>query len=235
MLIEKCLCGNDRFSLTFNVNDLDFIECDCGVAHLWTDISAADYEAQYRGDYHASSDRHPGCVPYKDRYHHDRRLAAQRFRIYRAIARANGLTTIGSALDVGASNGAFVDHLHARGVTAIGIDPDPNMAREHIFTATTHGVVGSFDLLTYHDVLEHLLDPAGEIGRAFDLLNGGGILVVDVPDVATSAGLHHFKAEHPWYFTEQAIANLFFAAGLDWLETRQPIPGKMVVYGTRLT
>jgi SAM-dependent methyltransferase len=227
-LIDQCLCGSRVFSV-IERNDLLVGVCACGVEHLQTDITRAAYEEQYRGEYHRAADRHPGCVPYRQRYEHDKRVAAIRWQKYREVL-GPLLENVCNALDVGASAGAFVDYLREQGIDAHGIDPDPSMAREWITTGTTAELGGRFDLVTYHDVLEHTLDPGVETLHAARLLSPGGLLVVDVPDVSVEAGRHHYKAEHPWYFTLDALCRLLSDAGLQLLATDRPLPGKMCVY-----
>jgi 2-polyprenyl-3-methyl-5-hydroxy-6-metoxy-1,4-benzoquinol methylase len=209
------------------------------VIHQLTDVSREAVEGQYRGAYHAAEDRHPGCIPYRKRYLHDRAIAQLRLERYRQTLGAQ-LNRGARALDVGAANGAWVDHLRKHHLKAFGIDPDPAMARDpEIVTGTIEqaerlfGMV-RFELVTYHDVLEHLVEPAAELENARAQMRTGGALVVDVPDCATSAGDHHFKPEHLWFFTEQSLRDLFRAAGLRVLEVDRPVPGKLVVYGVAM-
>lgn len=233
-LIDQCLCDARIFHL-IQRNGLTIAVCVCGVGHLETDLTAQEYEAQYRGAYHRAVDRHPGCIPYRERYEHDKRVAANRWRRYGEIL-GEALWPVGRVLDVGASNGAFVDYLREIGVDAHGVDPDPSMARGTIINATTAELNGaharSFHVVTYHDVLEHTLDPREELLQAAGLCVPGGLIVVDVPDVSVAAGSHHYKAEHPWYFTLEALCGLMIDAGLEVLATDRPLPGKMVVYAS---
>lgn len=233
-LIEQCLCGTRGPFNTIERNGLTIAVCHCGVEHLETRQSRAEYEAQYRGDYHRAVDRHPGCIPYRERYEHDKRVAKLRWHRYGEVL-GESFWPVRRSLDVGASNGAFVDFLRELGVDAHGIDPDPSMARGTIINATTSELngahAGAFDLVTYHDVLEHTLDPREELLHAAGLLRAGGRIVVDVPDVSVEAGRHHYKAEHPWHFTLEALCALMTDAGFLILATDRPLPGKMVAYG----
>jgi SAM-dependent methyltransferase len=232
-LITQCLCGSRGFDIITR-NGLAIATCVCGVQHLDTEISAADYEAQYRGAYHRAVDRHPGCIPYRERYEHDRKVAALRWARYKEIL-GRHLERVRCTLDVGAANGAFVDHMMSVGIVAHGIDPDPAMARAGVMNATAIDLEGAwhFDLVTYHDVLEHVLDPRTELMWASRLCWQHGLLVVDVPDVSVPEGEHHYKAEHPWYFTDEALGRLIVDAGFSLLAIDKPLPGKMVAYGAR--
>lgn len=229
MLISRCVCGADHFPDRVERNGLAIALCRCGVQHLVSELTPEAYEAQYRGDYHRAVDRHPGCIPYRQRYEHDRMVAGARYRRYREILSAP-FSDVVTALDVGAANGAFVDCLREVGVDAFGIDPDPAMARDTIATGTTRDVHREFDLVTFHDVLEHTLAPGDELAQALRLCAPRAFVVVDVPDVSTVAGHHHFKAEHPWYFDSSALHRLATAAGFEFLNLDYPLPGKMVAY-----
>ena len=230
MLIERCLCGRIRPAAVRHHNGLAIAECHCGVQRLLTSISPDEYQEQYFGKYHRAADRHPNCVPYTERYEHDRGIAATRWRRYVEVI-GPSMHEIRSSLDVGAANGAFVDYLAQEiGVDAWGLDPDPSAGSDVIFTGGIADIGSQFDLITYHDVLEHILDPRREVDEAVDRLNPGGLLIADVPDVSTPAGHHHYKAEHPWYFTQESLEGIFRAAGLVLCAFDVPITGKMVLY-----
>ena len=138
-------------------------------------------------------------------------------------------------LDVGAANGAFVDEANESGYCAIGIDPDPRFACESIMCGTIElpGLANGYEIITYHDVLEHIADPRAELRAAASRLLGGGCLVVEVPDVHIEAGDKHFKREHLWYFTMRSLSDLMHDAGLKVHATDFPIPGKMAVFACR--
>jgi 2-polyprenyl-3-methyl-5-hydroxy-6-metoxy-1,4-benzoquinol methylase len=234
MLIARCLCGAEIGTVETH-NEVRVIRCACGVARLLTLANASEYEQWYEsGEYHEATSRHPDCVPYVERYQHDLRVANLRVARYRRVL--NGEWRDGMrALDVGCANGAFVDYLNAFGVESYGIDPHPLQTGKS-FAGTTAKMPDSlsdlrFDLITYHDVLEHLVDPMRELDRARALMNPSGTLIVDVPDVRHPDGQHHFKAEHFWYLTPTALAKLLFCSGFEPFALDVPIPGKMVAYG----
>lgn len=233
ILLEQCVCGRTLPDGRFQINDVTIERCECGVMRLASDLSPSDYEAQYYGAYHKAENRHPGCVPYQQRYDHDSSVAALRWQEYTRVATAHSIAIV-TSLDVGASNGAFVQYLAEQGVIAFGVDPDPSMGGGRVITGKAASISQHYCLVTYHDVLEHILDPQAEINHiAKRLLRPGGMLVIDVPDVSTKAGDHHYKPEHLWYFTELSLQVMCANAGLKHIETTYPVPGKMVVYAVR--
>jgi SAM-dependent methyltransferase len=233
VLIDRCLCGETEGAVEVH-GEVKALRCRCGVARLLSGLNKSQYEQQYNdGSYHTSIERHPGCVPYKERYERDLRVAKIRTDRYREIVRSRWAGRI-RVLDVGCANGAFVHYLRSVGVQAMGIDKTPRVPRWCI-----RGSVQSvrlrrnmFEFVTYHDVLEHILDPAAELKGARGLTAEGGVLVVDVPDVSVPEGSHHWKPEHVWYFTAQSLRNLLEGSGFNVLHEDRPIPGKLVMYGS---
>jgi 2-polyprenyl-3-methyl-5-hydroxy-6-metoxy-1,4-benzoquinol methylase len=181
--------------------------------------------------YHSGRDGH---VSYRDRFAHDSTVADLRWPKLMGHLRL---------LDVGCANGAFVDHAARQGMAAEGLEPNPAMAawaRQqcgrtiHLSWSTVHG---RFDVITYHDVIEHVRDPARELRRARRHLRRGGLLVLDTPDADdpgfSRLGLswHHMKPrEHLWFFAEEHLLRLVGAAGFHVESVDRPIPGKLVLY-----
>lgn len=249
--LTHCVCGLVAAQV-FSRGGLNVLVCKCGVGRLNGTVDTDELEAAYRsGKYHRVSDRHTDCVPYADRYTSDLYVATVRWKRYGEILGGARLGRIRNTVDVGAANAAFVDYLSSLGLNAWGVEPSPDFARANVVTGTltdlfTDGRLGKLDgaiysaiglgradLITYHDVLEHLVDPQAELKVAASLLAPGGVLIIDVPDVWNGTGEKHFKAEHLWYFTGGSIIALMASAGVPVLATDCPLPGKQVFYGMR--
>jgi SAM-dependent methyltransferase len=98
-------------------------------------------------------------------------------------------------LDVGCSSGSFMELAGRRGWTAIGVELGESTAQAardrglDVRTGTLRAVAdqfppGSFSLITFWDVLEHLRDPREELALARRLLAPGGTLAATMPNVA---------------------------------------------------
>jgi SAM-dependent methyltransferase len=145
----------------------------------------------------------------------------------------------GRLLDVGASNGGFVRRARESGFDSIGLEPSEEICE---LARARHGVTmacgtllshpfraGGFEVLTLHDVLEHLLEPATDLVAAARLLAPGGLLVVET---LTSSSLELEELgvdwpllsplEHPHYFSEAGGADLIQRAGLTLLDLYSP-------------
>lgn len=192
---------------------------------LYTD--GTDYHEGRRGYY-------AGEANYKERFSHDYHVAEQRFSRWLSNLRL---------LDVGCANGGFVAMAYDKGLSVEGIELNPVMAdwTKRITHCVIHrawdSVMGQFDIITYHDVIEHVPSPLHELEHAKRKLLPGGWLVLDTPDTDdprfAELGLHwhHMKpVEHLWFFNEAALRRLLAQAGLKVRAVERPLQGKIVVY-----
>jgi len=124
-----------------------------------------------------------------------------------------------------------------------GIEPDPEraaIARDRGIDATCgylnseyFAEHGSFDVIMFGDVLEHLSDPAAMLSLALEGLRPGGYILVSVPNVAhwtvrwqllwgnfdyMSSGIR--DATHLRWFTRKTLERLIASAGLEIVEFR---------------
>jgi methionine biosynthesis protein MetW len=169
-----------------------------------------------------------------------------------------------SVLDVGCAGGDLARVLLERGCRVSGVDIDSEAAEaarpildELVITdldqarLSDHFKDGSFDVIVFGDVLEHLMDPASVLRDAARLLAAGGRIVVSVPNVAhaslrlallqgrwsyTSTGL--LDATHIRFFTRESICDLIEETGYvieDLCSTvADPLATEVQVDGRRL-
>jgi SAM-dependent methyltransferase len=210
----------------------------CRVCRLVRTLErAADYETLYTegNRYHVER---AGHIPYRTRFDHDRAIGVSRLRKFSGRSRW---------LDVGCANGGFMAAAKDMGYEVEGLELNPAMAawaeRETgCKVHTSWNQVAErhrYDVVSYHDVFEHVADPRRELTEitAFGLKRGG-TLILDVPDIHDTThpkhGMdsHHIKPlEHLWFYDEgnlkQLLAGFRFSTfnGVD-----RPIPGKLVIY-----
>jgi SAM-dependent methyltransferase len=141
-------------------------------------------------------------------------------RVARVVAAAG---VSGRALDVGAGLGVFPARLRDAGWAVTALDPDPRSVahlREHVgveavqddfMTAT---LSGSYDLVTFNKVLEHVEDPVAMLARAADL---AGLVYIELPDAegagADGPGREEFFIEHLHVFSMASLCLLATRAG----------------------
>jgi len=138
----------------------------------------------------------------------------------------------GRAIDVGCGAGRNTAYLRDCGLDVVGLDPYAaacRQARERQGVRTVCALLpnaplpeGTFDAITFLDVLEHLHDPLGDLRHARSLLRPGGGVYIKLPNVASvQARLFRECWAHvgvPWHlnhFTPRALRNLLVAAGFE--------------------
>lgn len=196
------------------------------------------------GDYYHNKLQHEvGHQAYGDRFGSDWTVAASRF------GKLHGCYSL---LDVGCANGAFVAYARQQGYDAEGFELNPLQAdRAAVATgAKIHtswdSVVRRYDIVTYHDVIEHVEDPRNELLNVHFYMERRGLLVLDTPDAdderfaqgtaENAMDWHHIRPEqHLWYFTEATLVPLVQRAGFQVIRVDRPIQGKLVVYARKET
>lgn len=116
-----------------------------------------------------------------------RKLAARR----RVIEQYSGRTN-GDLLDVGYAAGLFMNGLARAGWRVHRIEPievAAEFARHHYGFEIETGTLmqaplepGSFEVITFWDVIEHTFSPTGELAKSAQLLSTGGLLAITVPN-----------------------------------------------------
>ena len=142
-------------------------------------------------------------------------------------------------LDVGCGTGSISSHIIAnRRVSLVGLEPDGDRAqrarergltvRIALLSREIIAELGSFDVVLFADVLEHLADPWSLLTLAKTALQPNGVIVASVPNVAHWSvrkdllrGRFNYRdsgimdATHLRWFTEAGVRRLFESAGLD--------------------
>jgi 2-polyprenyl-3-methyl-5-hydroxy-6-metoxy-1,4-benzoquinol methylase len=133
-------------------------------------------------------------------------------------AHAKLLAAVGTGkrvLDVGCSSGYLARPLSERGNTIVGIELDPEAAREaeqfceHVLVGNVETMElplepGSFDVVLCGDVVEHLRDPVAALARLRVFLKPGGRVVLSTPNIANWA-IRLSLLGGRWRYTERGI------------------------------
>lgn len=143
----------------------------------------------------------------------------------------------GKILDVGCATGLFLNEMAQTGWQGYGVEPIDSaaqFARAHFGLEVFQGMLadapyppGSFDAITFWDVLEHTFSPTETLSQAAALLRPGGVVAISVPNWDSWErrwfGRHwqgYDPPRHLYVFTRPTLTELLEAAGfavLDWV------------------
>lgn len=134
-------------------------------------------------------------------------------------------------LDVGAGFGVQLDYyIRRRGVDGTALDFDPITSENSLVKDTAQVLTGdlldagfpsdSFDVVTFHEALEHVYHPQAAVQEAYRILKPGGRLVVEVPDFGSPMrklfGRFWFAImapSHLHHFTKDSLRRLVTSVG----------------------
>ncbi len=130
------------------------------------------------------------------------------------------VTKEGKVLDIGCTNGLFLDIFKKHGWDTYGVEPSKNselaikkghMVNKNIFEKVNFKS-NYFDLIVMNHTLEHIEDPNLFISLAYKYLKKGGILYIDVPNfnslksnIAKSRWPYLLPFEHVYQFSETPL------------------------------
>jgi SAM-dependent methyltransferase len=159
-------------------------------------------------------------------------------------------------LDVGCGNGEFLTIAREAGFSALGVDVSPAAGElchkrgleVRIGDVRSTDVVGQderFDLITFWDVVEHLVEPVTFLARAHALLADGGYLLVKTPATSEAsvrvaarvprvAGALLSAPSHVQYFERHGLNTLLRRAGFGEVEFLAPRPMRAPATGGSL-
>lgn len=162
-----------------------------------------------------------------------------------------GLPRRGSALEIGAGTGAFLEHLQRAGFdTLCGIEPSAAAIeaaplhrrawlREAIFDEAVHAPQ-SFDLVCCFMTMEHVLDPGALARAVWRLLRPGGAFVIVTHDYRSMVNRLMGRrspivdVEHMQLFSAASARHLFEACGFRHIGQRPLVNRYALKYWVRL-
>lgn len=138
---------------------------------------------------------------------------------------SNGaLANTGALLDIGCGNGAFMRAFGARNPhwQMVGLELDarnqaliesiPGVTKLHV--DPIESLQTRFDLIVMIHALEHIPDPICYLKTLSSLMNPGGLLLVEVPDLETSP-FDILIADHCTHFNKNTLRRIVGKAGFE--------------------
>lgn len=245
-------CHNNRMFVLGEKEQNNVFCCpDCGIIHcdpkvLW------DYDNYYKdGNYSRKEQKKIGCIPYDERYEHDLKIAKLRLFGPHGFVATTGDLLGKNILDVGASNGSMLRILTDKGARAVGVEPCREMRvfiYRKILTTTVYESLemaalheGDFDVVTYFDSLEHMLDPVGMIMQTNAITKIGGHLVIEQPDPQGSMAVKHGiewkhirPSQHVFLLSVDNIRSIFDRCGYETVNVKTFMGDRLNITGRKV-
>jgi 2-polyprenyl-3-methyl-5-hydroxy-6-metoxy-1,4-benzoquinol methylase len=151
---------------------------------------------------------------------------------YRFLPRADGNSTR-RVLDIGCSNGAWLELARDVGWRVAGVEPDPisrKLAHDRGIevrqsTNEWRSEPSTFDYITMNHVIEHLHDPSRVLLDSYALLRPGGGIYIDTPNIDAWGHeiygrdwLHLDPPRHLMLFSRQSLNDLVSRSGFERIQ-----------------
>jgi 2-polyprenyl-3-methyl-5-hydroxy-6-metoxy-1,4-benzoquinol methylase len=238
------LCGCEERELRFEDPPFSVVRCrDCGLVYVTPRLHDASLiEHVYdEGYWTSTAAKERGYTDYRA----DAPLYMRTYRRRLPVVRRY-FQEPGRVLDVGCAAGYFLRVMQEEGWDVTGLEPSAEIratAQQELGADRVQADLlteapfppGSFDFVTFWDVIEHIPDFGDALVRARELLAPGGKLLVETQNVRSLAARvlgrrwqHYKHAEHIYHFDEATIRAALERAGLRVLENRAWRGGKYV-------
>lgn len=219
------ICGSSRTHYRFITSGSPVCQCeDCDFMFLDPQPSEERLAEIYKAGYFLGA----GSAAEKSVSEMKSRTAAMyldRLLAYSGLER-------GRLVEIGCGNGDFLALAKEKGFEVKGIEisgPAAKTANDRIGEDCVEcGTLektalprGYFDVCAVFDVVEHVSDPVGFLGKVHELLKPGGVIFIVTPSLDSwSARLMgsswvEFKTEHLHYFSRETIQNALAKTGFN--------------------
>lgn len=217
-LLTKCTCGSTDADGDV-VQGIQVLRCTaCGVVRQLVGMTEAELTDWYRDHYLSNT--------YQHAYAHDYAVARERLNAYQ-------ITPGSKLLDVGSGRGAFIEAAREVGIDAWGQELASSSDSRFTYIGNLESIAfptDDFDVVTLHDVLEHVVDPRALLAEVRRIIKRPGKVIIDFPNFYSEHGVHHWKqTEHLWMFTKAQLVRLVQEAGFRVTSTSHPIASKFLV------
>jgi SAM-dependent methyltransferase len=177
-------------------------------------------------------------------------LANENTRLRRMAYINPNLPETSTVLEVGCSSGFMLYPLAEEGYICTGIEPSGlfgQFVRSRGLTVfksldQLHAILPNlrFDIIMHFFVLEHIIEPLEFLNAQLSLLNPGGKLIFEIPNVADplrsvydipAFERFYWSVAHPWYFSEESLNYLLAQLGQPYeikLDQRYDLSNHMV-------
>ncbi len=224
-----CLCGNDGFALLaeydrYRIRQRVVICSTCGLVQNQPRMTRRETEKFYASD--AYRKLYDPDIFELDRQGFDGYLKKTAYRHDLVSSHRNGKAP-DKVLEIGCGGGWNLYPYMQDGARVVGYDHGPALVEfgrglgMDLRTGSIDDVEGDeFDLIVLSHVVEHFLDPVGEVRKLAARLKNGGMVYIEVPNVRHFC-LGGLQNAHTYYFSPATLIHYMSRAGLKPLEEKE--------------
>ena len=219
------VCEGKTFREFGHKNDHTFTRCDtCGLERIDPPPTDETLERIYGEHYYDA---------WGLKRDHDAVAKIKRQTFERVVSGAGSLKPGARVLDLGAATGFLLEVAKEQGFEVYGLELSEfgaaeiarKFGKDRVFRgqledASFEGAAkGSFDAIFMCDYIEHVRDPRGVLDLVYEWLAPGGVAAITTPRLDSLSrklmgmGWTHYKTEHLYYFSNQALERLMKRAG----------------------
>ena len=193
MNTKSCPICNHDASLYCSKDRAKYFKCDfCGTIFQhplptlqeMMDYANAEYGAGLYKEYLEANDLKYATFEYRLN------------KVIEAFKKQNHSETSPRILDVGCSNGRFIEVAVRKGIDAWGLELSENAiaaatpaTQARIYHGDANNIEGlgmeKFDIITAFDLIEHLFDPFGFLNNLHKIITKDGLIVITTPDASS--------------------------------------------------
>jgi SAM-dependent methyltransferase len=228
----NCPLCNSESKFAFAVKGYNLRDCLCCL-HRFTEISA---DENHVAEIYDDSYFNGGAAGYSD-YLAESEMLVKRGEMYAKIVQKHS-DKIGKMLDVGAAAGFLLKGFVNKNWHGIGLEPNAEMAtfgRENLNLEIKQGSLEAFetdekfDLISMIQVAAHFYAPAKAFGKASDLLNKNGLLLIETWNRESLSAQIFGKNWHEYsppsvlqFFSEKGLSNFLETRGFEKIARGRP-------------
>ena len=227
------LCHFSNSRVKYHVDDFRIVKCnECGFVYLSNPVQIAEESHNYEEYFYSAKLAEYSETSRDENIRQAWNINEQRLRF---IGR---YVSDGKILDVGCGRGFFLHHAQQEGFVGHGVEISrqaAHYASEH-FGLTVHicnldqeiTIDEKFDVITLWHVLEHFQNPRAALENIRRLLNPGGRIFIEVPNLNSlkfklSSRKNKWRGgNHPKYhrsfFTRETLDRMLKAAGFSTVQ-----------------
>jgi len=229
------LCGADDALPVTEIDGFHIVRCrQCGLVYVNPRYREEFLQGIYTKEYYD----HDGIQNGLEFFGYDNYLADEeniKITFAKRLKTIERYVAQGRLLDIGCATGFFLDLARSEGWEVAGTevsDFGARLARERFDLDVCLGTLkelrfdaGAFDVVTMWDVIEHVVDPLGELEEVWRILGDGGLLSLITPDVGSlvarvlGSRWEEFRRvrEHIYFFSRRTMTEMLRKAGFEVL------------------